>query len=57
MPNSIRIDKGSETSTLTKMLCFLRRQQSDVETDQETVKTVIYDPDSYQIVFLNVIDM
>ena len=58
MPNFIRIDKGSETSTLTKMLYFLRRQQSDVETDEEAVKTVIYDPStSNQIVLLNVIDM
>ena len=43
-PNSIRIDKGSETSTLSEMIYFLRRQQSDVETDEDAVKTVIYNP-------------
>ena len=26
------------------MICFLRRQQSDVETDEDAVKTVIYNP-------------
>ena len=40
------------------MLCFLRRQKPDVETDEEAVKTVIYDPStSNQVVLLNVIDV
>ena len=58
MPNYIRIDKGSETGTLATMHCFLRRQHSDVETDEEAVKTVIYGPStSNQVVLLNVVDM
>ena len=58
MPNYIRIDKGSATGTLAKMHCFLRRQHSDVETDEEAVKTVIYGPStSNQVVLLNVVDM
>ena len=38
------IDKGSETGAITTMHCFLRRQYSDVETDEEAGKTVIYGP-------------
>ena len=40
MPNYIRIDKGSET--IATIHCFLRRQHSDVETDEEAVKTDIW---------------
>ena len=58
MPNYIRLDKGSETGTLATMHCFLHRQHSDVETDEEAVKTVIYGPStSNQVVLLNVVDM
>ena len=58
MPNYIRLDKGSETGTLATMHCFLRRQHSDVETDEEAVKTVIHGPStSNQVVLLNVVDM
>ena len=58
IPNYIRIDKGSETGTIATMHCFLRRQHSDVETDEEAFKTVIYDPStSNQVVLLNVVDM
>ena len=58
MPNYIRIDKGSETGTFATMYCFLRRQHSNVETDEEAVKTVIYGPSTLnQIVLLNVVDM
>ena len=56
--NNIRIDKGSETGTLATMHCFLRRQHSDVETDEKAVKTVIYGPStSNQVVLLNLVDM
>ena len=57
MPNYIHIAKGSETGTLATMHCFLLRQHSHVETDEEAVKTVIYGPStSNQVVLLNVVD-
>ena len=40
------------------MHCFLRRQHSDRETDEEAIKTAIYGPlTSDQVVLLNVVDM
>ena len=58
MSNYILIDKGSETGTLATMHCFLPRQHSDVETDEDAVKTVIYSPStSNQVVLLNVVDI
>ena len=40
------------------MHCFLRRQHSDVETDEEAVKTVKCGPSTpNQVVLLNVVDM
>ena len=58
MPNYIHIDKGLETATLATMHCFLRRQHLDEETDEETVKNVIYGPStSNQVVLLNVVDI
>ena len=44
IPNYIRIDKGSETSTLATMHCYLRRQSIDVQTDEEAIEGVIYGP-------------
>ena len=58
MLNYIRIDKGSETGTIETMHCFLQRQQLDVETNGQAVKTFIYGPStSNQVVLLNVVDM
>ena len=56
IPNYIRIDKGSETDTIAAMHCFLCRQHSDVETDEEAVEAVIYGPStSNQVVLLHVV--
>ena len=58
IPNYILIDKGSETGTTATMHCFLRRQHSDVETDEEAVEIVIYGPSSpNQVVLLHVVNM
>ena len=58
IPNYIRIDKGSETGTIAAMHCFLRRQHSDVETEEDAVETVIYGPStSNQVTLLHVVDM
>ena len=40
MPNYIGIDKGSKNCTIATMHYLLRRQHSDVETDEEALKTV-----------------
>ena len=40
MPNYIRIDRGSKNCTIATMHYLLRRQHSDVETDEEALKTV-----------------
>ena len=40
MPNYIGIDKGLEICTIATMHYLLRRQHSDVETDEEALKTV-----------------
>ena len=39
IPNYICIDKGSKTGTIATMHCFLCRQHSDVETDEEAAPT------------------
>ena len=58
MPNYILIDKGLEPGTLATMYCYLRRQHSDVETDEDAVETVIHGPStSNQVVLLNVVDI
>ena len=58
IPNYIRINKGSETGTIAKMHYVLRRQHSDVETDEEAVKALIYGPStSNQIFLLHAVEM
>ena len=58
MPNYIRIDKGPQTGAIATMHCFLCRQHSDVVTDEEPVKTVIYGSSaSNQVVLFNVVDV
>ena len=58
MPNYIGIDKGSEICTIATMHYLLRRQHSDVETDEEALKTVIYESStSNQVALLSVVDM
>ena len=55
MPNYIRIDKSSETGIIATMHCFLRRQHSDIGSDEKAVETLIYGPStSNQVVLLNV---
>ena len=58
MPNWMHVGKGAETGAPATMHCFLRRQQPDVETDDQAVKTVIYGPlTSNQVVLLSVVCM
>ena len=58
MPNWMHVGKGAETGAPATMHCFLRRQQPDVETDDQAVKTVIYGPlTSNQVVLLSVVGM
>ena len=40
IPNYMRIDKDSETGTITTMHCFLHRQHSDVETENNAISVL-----------------
>ena len=44
LPNYIRIDKGTETATLSTMHAYLSSLQTDVLTENEACKCVIYGP-------------
>ena len=44
MPHYVRLDKGTETEVLATMHAYLRRQQCDVDNDDEVCDTVIYGP-------------
>ena len=40
----VRLDKGTETGALATLHAYLRRQQCDIDTDDEACDTVIYGP-------------
>ena len=40
----VRLDKAAETGVLATIYVYLRRQQRDVDTNDETCGTVIYGP-------------
>ena len=40
----IRLDKGTETGIMATMHAFLRKQQTDIISDEEACETVIYGP-------------
>ena len=42
LPNYIRIDKGTETATLSTMHTYLSNLQADVLTEEEACERVIY---------------
>ena len=44
LPNYIRIDKGTETATLSTMHAYLSSLQTDVLTEDEACERVIYGP-------------
>ena len=44
LPNYIRIDKGTETATLSTMHAYLSSLKTDVLTEDEACERVIYGP-------------
>ena len=44
LPLNVRLDKGTETGVLATMHAYLRRQQNNIDTDEEACDTEIYGP-------------
>ena len=42
LPNFVRMDRGTETGKLATMHRYLRRQNSDIQNDEEACGTVLY---------------
>ena len=43
----VRLDKAAETGVLATIYVYLRRQQRDVDTDDETCGIVVYGPSAF----------